>query len=236
MPQSFWIEEYRKKAALPDPIMQTGRGRQFEAIEFLYVVRQAIELLDLRAEHSLLDVGCGNGLVDILLSACCREVLAIEPVDELADLARQNLMGCSNASVTTGHGADIPASDDSFHRVLVLGVLQLVSPPETDQIFQEVYRTTRSGGRVLFGSIPDAHCRDEYLNPYLSGVRSAQHLSEEQKAEIMNRNLNAFWHQSEGLIDWWAARGCSAVVHPLTAQDPNVGHRFHLLVSVEKKS
>ena len=234
MPQSYWIEEYRKKASMPNPIAQSGRGRQFDAIEFLYVVKQVIELLNLNKEHALLDVGCGNGLLDIILSSCCRRVTAIEPVEELVALARQNLQGCPNASVTVGHGADIPAPDDSFHRSLVFGVLQLIPLQEAEMTFQELYRVTCSGGSILFGSIPDVGHRDEFLTPYLSEVRSARHIPEGQKDEIVNRNLSAFWHDPAELMDWWTSRGCSATLHPLVSQDPNHDHRFHLVVGVEK--
>ena len=82
MPQKFWIDEYRKKAALPDPVAQTGRGSQFQAVEFLHVVKNVIKLLDLRREHDFLNVGCANGLLDIVLSASCRSILAVEPVKE----------------------------------------------------------------------------------------------------------------------------------------------------------
>jgi protein-L-isoaspartate O-methyltransferase len=234
MPEEFWIEEYRKKAALPDPILQSGRGRQFEAMELLYVIKQAIELVDLESHHELLDVGCGNGLLDIVLSACCRRILAIEPVEELAALARKNLKSCPNVAVEVGHGADIRADRDSFDRILVFNVLQLVPIEETLDLFGEALRVVRPGGRVLFGSIPDASCRDRYLTPYLDGVRTASHLSGDQKEEIIQRNLSANWHSPRVLTDWWAAKGCTAQIHPLMAEDPNADHRFHLVVSLEK--
>jgi 2-polyprenyl-3-methyl-5-hydroxy-6-metoxy-1,4-benzoquinol methylase len=67
MPDQFFIEEYRQKADLPNPIAQSGRGRQFEPTTFLYVVREVIQQLDLRPEDELLDVGCANGMLDIVL-------------------------------------------------------------------------------------------------------------------------------------------------------------------------
>jgi cyclopropane fatty-acyl-phospholipid synthase-like methyltransferase len=230
MPQDFWIEEYRKKAALKDPVAQSGRGNQFDAVEFIYVAKQTLELLDVQPEHEVLDVGCANGLLDILLSACCRNVLAIEPVEELVELARKNLADCPNTRADVGHGAEVPAEDASFDRVLVWGMVQLIGPEEVKNMFAELNRVTRPGGRILIGSIPDGHKRDAFLIPYIEDVRKAEHLSEEKKQEIIDRNQNAHWYTPEELTEWWEALGGSAQQHSLPASDPNSKDRYHLVL------
>jgi SAM-dependent methyltransferase len=229
MPQPFWLREYRKKAALDDPVSQSGRGRHFQAVEFLHVARQAIELLDLRREHDLLDVGCANGLLDIVLSGCCRNVLAIEPVEEQVALARRNLAGCSNVRVETGHGAAVPAPDSTFDRILVSGVIQMAPPDEVRAIFRELRRVARpASARLALVSVPDVRTRDAFLGPYLEGVRAAAHLSEEQKAEIVARNLAGYWYDPGELLAWWRELGGGGEVHSLSTGDPDGDHRFHL--------
>ena len=234
MPDQFFIDQYRKKAALADPLGQAGRGREFHTLGFLHVVREAIALLDLRHEHDVLDVGCANGLLDIALSACCRSVLAVEPVDELAALARKNLADCPNVRVEAGHGAAIPASDGSFERALVLEVIQLVTPDEVRKVFRELRRVMRPGGRILIGAIPDARHREEFLGSYLEGVRNAAHLSQDQKADIIAKNEKASWYDPAALIDCWNELGCRAKVQHPSSSFPNGNHRFHLIVSAEK--
>ena len=234
MPDQFFIDQYRKKAALADPLGQAGRGKEFHTLGFLHVVRETIKLLDLRHEHDVLDVGCANGLLDIALSACCRSVLAVEPVDELVAHARKNLADCSNVRVEAGHGAAIPASDDSFDRALALEVIQLVALDELRKVFRELRRVMRPGGRILFGAIPDARHRKEFLGSYLEGVRSAPHLSQDQKAEIIAKNEKASWYDPAELIACWKELGCHAKVQHPSPSFPNADHRFHLIVSVEK--
>jgi SAM-dependent methyltransferase len=234
MPQSFWIEEYRKKASLSDPVAQSGRGSQFQAVEFLYAMKEALELLDLRPEHDLLDLGCANGLMDILLSACCRTVLAVEPVPELVALAGKNLAACVNVRVKNGSLDAIPADDNRFDRLLAFGVIQLVPHDEVRQSFGELRRVSRRPARIVFGSVPDARHRTGYLEPYLEGVRKATHLTEEQKTDIITRNLNAYWYDPAELVQWWRGHGGECAVHPLSATDPNAQHRFHLVVTLEE--
>src|SRR3990167_5883190 len=118
MTEQFWRDEYVKKSESEDAIAQSGRGNQFNAVEFLCVVKEAVELLDLRREHNLVDVGCGNGLLDIPLSAICRSITGIEPVAALAALARQNLADCPNVRIEVAHGGAIPAAENSFDRAL----------------------------------------------------------------------------------------------------------------------
>jgi cyclopropane fatty-acyl-phospholipid synthase-like methyltransferase len=232
MPATFWIEEYRKKAALPDPVAQSGRGNTFQAVQFLHVVQHVLELLDLRRHHDLLDIGCANGLIDIPLSACVRSILALEPVEELAQKARDNLKPCRRARVAVGHGGDIPAEDRCFDRILMMGVLQLVHPRDVPAMFAECNRVLRPGGRMLIGSIPDGRCRAAFLDPYLEGVRRAAHLSDEQKAAIFERNLQAHWYHPNELTGYWQALGAHVTVAALGDGDPDRDHRYHLLVSL----
>src|SRR5205823_3410849 len=124
-------EEYRRKADAADPIAQSGRGSTFRAVEFLHVVRQTVALLAAGPECEVVDVGCGNGLVDIVLSGCCRSVLAVEPVPELAAHARANWYDADELSRWwEPHGgtarrhelaAGDPDRDHRFHLVVTLG-------------------------------------------------------------------------------------------------------------------
>jgi cyclopropane fatty-acyl-phospholipid synthase-like methyltransferase len=231
VPDTFWLEEYGKKALLPDPIAQSGRGNAFQAVEFLYVAKQAVELLELGPAHHLLDVGCANGLLDILLSACCKTILALEPVAALVELASRNLAGSANVRVEPGHGAAVPASDGAFDRTLMLGVLQMISPEEAQSVFKELRRVTRPGGRIVIASVPDSNKKRAFLGPYLDGVRQATHLTEEQKHQILTRNQNGHWYDFDELARWWQALGGRPQRRALATGDPDHNHRFHLEVS-----
>jgi cyclopropane fatty-acyl-phospholipid synthase-like methyltransferase len=232
MPDAFWIEEYRRKANAADPIAQSGRGSTFQTVEFLHVMRQALELLRPEPESDVLDVGCGNGLIDVVLSGCCRSLLALEPVPELAKHAGANLAGCSNVRVEVGHGGAVPAPDAAFDRALLVGVLQLIEPGDARAVFAELRRVSRPGARIVLASVPDARVRDRFLGPYLDGVRRATHLSEDQKAAVLERNRRAHWYDAAELAAWWERLGGVARRRELAAGDPDRDHRFHLVVSL----
>jgi len=232
MPDAFFLDQYRRKAASPDALEQAGRGPEFRGPAFETVVSETLALLELAPDHALLDVGCANGLLDVTLSAHCGELLALEPVAELAALARTTLAACPNARVDVGHGAAVPAADRHFDRVLVLEVLQLVPADEVPAIFRELHRVTRAGGRIVVSAVPDAARRDAVLAPYLAGVRAAPHLTNEQKTDVVTRNERAWWYEPADLVAWWKDLGDAAVVRRPSPGYPNAADRFHLIVTV----
>lgn len=230
MPDQYFIEQYRHKATLEDPVAQTGRGQKFDALSFLHMVHETLGLLELQPQHNLLNVGCANGLIDILLSACCKRLLAIDPIEEMVTLARQNLRGYENVQVALGHAASIPAEARLFDRVLMLEVIQLINEDELSNVFEELHRVTHPSGKLLIGAVPDVRFRDAHLNPYLEGVRNAQHLSQAQKDDIIQRNERSNWFHPDTLIDTWKTLGRTAKIQPLSDHHPNADFRFYLLV------
>lgn len=232
MPDTFWLDEYRRKAALMDPVAQSGRGHRFDAVEFLHVVRQMLGLLDLRPHHTLADVGCACGLLTIPLSACCHRIIAVEPVDELRALLQTNTAAFDNVEVLAGHAANLPVESHTCDRVLMLEVAQLISPDELHAVCAELCRVVRPRGRIVIASVPDAEMREEFLGPYLAGVETATHLSDDEKQRIVARNRAAHWHSRDEFRAIWSALGGRCDFRPLPKSDPHAGHRFHLAVTL----
>lgn len=236
MPATFWIEEYRRKAQLADAVAQTGRGTHFDCAAFLYVVKQAIELLQLQPEHHLLDVGCANGLLAIPLSALCKKLTAVDPVEDQVARARENLKGCANARVHVAHAADLSLPDNCVDRVLMMGILQLIPPAELPLVFAEMRRVLRPDGRIVLGSIPDARRKEQFLAPYLESVRSAGHLSPDEKEKIILRNLSAYWYAPDQLAGFWRKEKASVTEIPLVSSDPDHNHRYHLVIQLPREN
>jgi protein-L-isoaspartate(D-aspartate) O-methyltransferase len=84
--------------ALPIPCGQT--------ISQPLVVARMLELLDLRPDHRVLDVGTGSGYHAALLALLAGKVLTIERHEELTALAKQNVgaLGLDNVSFFVGDG------------------------------------------------------------------------------------------------------------------------------------
>ena len=99
----------------------------------------------LRGDERALDVGCGAGALALALAPHVREVVGVDPVGELLELARERAP--ANATFVQGDGTALEFADASFDLVGTMRALHHVARPE--QMLSEVTRVTAPGGRVL---------------------------------------------------------------------------------------
>jgi protein-L-isoaspartate(D-aspartate) O-methyltransferase len=114
VPQGYLDEAYED---YPLPI---GFG---QTISQPTTVAFMMELLDVRPDSQVLDVGSGSGYTTALLAAMASdgEVLGIEIVPELAETGEDNLSkyDFSNASIEKGDSKTITEDGQKFDRILV---------------------------------------------------------------------------------------------------------------------
>jgi protein-L-isoaspartate(D-aspartate) O-methyltransferase len=113
----FVLPELRRRAyddaALPLPAEQT--------ISQPYMVARICEALALRGHERVLDVGTGSGYQAAVLAELAAEVVTIERIPELADLARANLAaaGYGRVEVRVGDGTLGVPERAPFHGIAV---------------------------------------------------------------------------------------------------------------------
>jgi len=98
-----------------------------------------------RGDERALDVGTGAGALAFALAPLVREVVGLDPVPELLELARQRKL--PNTEFVEGDGAALPFPDASFDLAGTLRTLHHVAQP--DRVVAELVRVTRPGGHVL---------------------------------------------------------------------------------------
>ena len=96
-------------------------------------------------DERALDVGTGAGALALALAPFVREVLGVDPVPELLELARER--AAPNAELVEGDGTALPFPDGDFDLAGTHRTLHHVARP--DLVVAELARVTRSGGRVL---------------------------------------------------------------------------------------
>jgi ubiquinone/menaquinone biosynthesis C-methylase UbiE len=98
-----------------------------------------------RGDERALDVGTGAGALAFALAPLVREVVGLDPVRALLELARERAW--PNTEFVEGDGTALPFADASFDLTGTHRTLHHVPRPE--RVVAEMERVTRPGGRVL---------------------------------------------------------------------------------------
>jgi SAM-dependent methyltransferase len=96
-------------------------------------------------DERAVDVGCGAGALALALAPHVREVVGVDPVEELLELARERAP--ANATFVRGDGTALDFPDGAFDLAGTVRTLHHVKRPEL--VIAELTRVTRPGGRVL---------------------------------------------------------------------------------------
>jgi protein-L-isoaspartate(D-aspartate) O-methyltransferase len=103
VPRERFVPDDLRARAYGDGALRIGEG---QTISQPWIVACMAQLLELRGDERVLEVGTGSGYAAAVLSRLCREVITIERYPSLAETARQALaeLGYDNVEVRVGDG------------------------------------------------------------------------------------------------------------------------------------
>ena len=118
VPRHLFVAEETRMAAYSDHALPIGHG---QTISQPYVVARMTDLLQVKRDHSVLEIGTGSGYQAAVLSLLSRQVYTIELTPELAASAadRLRVLGYANVSVRTGDGYLGWPEKAPFDRIIV---------------------------------------------------------------------------------------------------------------------
>jgi protein-L-isoaspartate(D-aspartate) O-methyltransferase len=144
---AFVPAELRPYAYLDQPL-PIGYGK---TISQPFIVALMTDLLELREEHRVLEIGTGLGYQAAVLASLVRRVYSVEIIEELAQQAAAQLeeAGCSAIEIRVGNGYYGWPEHAPFDKMIVTTAPQLVPPPLLAQL--------SSGGRMVIpAGLPDS--------------------------------------------------------------------------------
>lgn len=129
VPDEFIEQAYEDKP-LPTKRMQT--------ISQPSVVAKMTELLDVKNDNKILEVGCGSGWQSAILSKLVpsQTIYSIERLPEIVEIAKLNhkKAGIKNVEIFLGDGTLGVPEKSSFDRIIVTGCCKKIPPPLLEQL------------------------------------------------------------------------------------------------------
>lgn len=101
VPRHLFVAEGYEDVAYADTPLPIPAG---QTISQPYVVAYMIQILKVRPEHKVLEIGAGSGYAAAILSRLVREVYSVERHEELVEFARRNLATAGYDNVFVHHG------------------------------------------------------------------------------------------------------------------------------------
>ena len=139
-PRHLFIPQQYRDSAYADHPVPIGHG---QTISQPYIVGLMSDLLAVRKEHKVLEIGTGSGYQSAVLSPLAGQIYSIEIVAPLAEQARALLaqLGLKNITVRQGDGYKGWPEQAPFDRIILTA-----APPE---IPDALIAQLKPGGRLV---------------------------------------------------------------------------------------
>ena len=140
IPRHLFIPPHLEKIAYNDGPLPIGEG---QTISQPYIVALMTELLELKGDEKILEIGTGSGYQAAVLSALASEVFSIEIVKNLVDSAavRLDKLGYKNVITRWGDGYKGWSDQAPFDGIIVTAAPDKIPQPLIDQL--------KTGGRLV---------------------------------------------------------------------------------------
>ncbi|MDX1984359.1 MAG: protein-L-isoaspartate(D-aspartate) O-methyltransferase [Bryobacteraceae bacterium] len=140
IPRHQFVPPEMAPHAYQDRPLPIGHG---QTISQPYIVAFMSEILEIRPEHQVLEIGAGSGYQAAVLSLLARQVYTIEVVPALARSSRALLqrLGYANVTVREGDGYQGWPEQAPFDRIILTAAPPEIPQPLIDQL--------KPGGRLV---------------------------------------------------------------------------------------
>jgi len=159
VPRHKFVPERMRGEAYDDHPLPIGEG---QTISQPYMVAIMTELLELRGEEKVLEIGTGSGYQLAILAELARETFSVERFGPLAEQSRDRLreLGYRNIEIRTGDGTLGWPERAPFDGIIVTAGAPRIPLPLIEQLseggrlvipvgeerHQELYRVVKEGG------------------------------------------------------------------------------------------
>jgi len=133
VPRHFFVPEEIIDEAYDDRALPIGHG---QTISQPYIVALMTELLELKGNEKILEIGTGSGYQAVILAELAKEVHTIERVPALAEEAIKKFekLGYKNVKVYIKDGTEGLIEEAPFDRIIITAATPDVPQPLIEQL------------------------------------------------------------------------------------------------------
>ncbi len=148
IPRHLFVPSPYDKSAYEDCPLPIGNG---QTISQPFIVALMTELLALKPDDSVLEIGTGCGYQAAILSAIVRQVTTIERIPEVAGLAKANLtaVNIKNVDVIVGDGTLGYPQKAPYDGIIITAATPSVPKPLIEQLAEGGRLVAPVGGRDI---------------------------------------------------------------------------------------
>lgn len=188
VPRHSFVPPENRHLAYYDCPLPIGQN---QTISQPYIVALMTQLLDLRGNETVLEVGTGSGYQAAILATLAREVHTIERHLALAEIAVQTLtgLGYTNVFVHIADGTQGWQENAPYQAIVATAAAPKVPQPLLDQL--------ADGGRLV---IPVGHRGSQFLERWF---RHEDKYESEQGAPVAFVPMIGIYGWKEESWEWW---------------------------------
>jgi SAM-dependent methyltransferase len=204
-----WLDVWNNKATQPAEFQANGRGLM-DIVGFLYTLREIGELLDLRRDDAVLDIGCGTGIIALGLCPWVARIHGVDPSPNMVARAARNGEGVANLSFASTGLPDLRVTGP-FDKVLMYSTLQYLADDDAvRRSLAAIAAVLPSGGRALLAANPDPRRQDVYRR-----MLQDADLSEADRRQTLAYIDATLWLHPDRALELASGEGFRGTVHPL---------------------
>jgi len=133
-------------------VLRTCKGQPITDLQFNNIVRDIQDKLQLKKNHKVLDLCCGNGAISDILAKQVYHMVAMDVSNDMLDALKNDI---PNIKKECRDVKDFFFTDDSVDRIILYAALQYFTLHETEILLKKMNKWLRKGGYIVLGDIPD---------------------------------------------------------------------------------